>query len=123
MGEMRKVVLASRNKDKVRELKQVFEGMPFEVVSSGDYPDGQFLRLYRQLPDHTFEEVTSIAGFDWEGCGGLSLGDFDRDGDVDVLVGRSFLRLNQAHRDEPMGGRQAHGVGAILSRTEQVRHD
>lgn len=52
MGEMRKVVLASRNKDKVRELKQVFEGMPFEVVSSGDYPD---------LPD-VIEDGTTILG-------------------------------------------------------------
>jgi len=37
MGEMRKVVLASRNEDKVRELKQVFKGMPFEVVSAASY--------------------------------------------------------------------------------------
>jgi non-canonical purine NTP pyrophosphatase (RdgB/HAM1 family) len=37
MGEMRKVVLASRNEDKVRELKQVFEGMAFKVVSAADY--------------------------------------------------------------------------------------
>ncbi len=38
MGEPRKVVLASRNADKVRELKEVFAGMPFEVVSASDYP-------------------------------------------------------------------------------------
>jgi len=52
MGEMRKVVLASRNQDKVRELKQVFKGMPFEVVSSGDYPG---------LPD-VIEDGTTILG-------------------------------------------------------------
>jgi len=35
---MRTVVLASRNADKVRELKQLFAGMDFEVVSSADFP-------------------------------------------------------------------------------------
>jgi non-canonical purine NTP pyrophosphatase (RdgB/HAM1 family) len=38
MGEPRKVVLASRNPDKVRELREVFEGAPFEIVSAADYP-------------------------------------------------------------------------------------
>jgi non-canonical purine NTP pyrophosphatase (RdgB/HAM1 family) len=52
MGEMRKVVLASRNQDKVRELKQVFEGMPFKVVSAADYPG---------LPD-VIEDGTTILG-------------------------------------------------------------
>lgn len=74
------------------------------LIGSGDYPDGQFLRLYHQQPDGSFAEVTKLAGFDWEGCGGLSLGDFDRDGDVDIFAGRSFQRLNKAHRDKFMGG-------------------
>ena len=52
MGERRKVVLASRNQDKVRELKQVFEGMPFKVMSAGDYPG---------LPD-VIEDGTTILG-------------------------------------------------------------
>ena len=52
MGDMRKVVLASRNLDKVRELKQVFEGMPFEVVSAGEYAG---------LPD-VIEDGTTILG-------------------------------------------------------------
>ena len=81
------------------------------LIGSGDYPDGQFLRLYRQKDDHTFEEVTKIAGFDWEGCGDLSIGDFDRDGDVDILAGRSFMRLDQAYRDTYMGGIKVNEVG------------
>jgi non-canonical purine NTP pyrophosphatase (RdgB/HAM1 family) len=52
MGDMRKVVLASRNEDKVRELKQVFEGMPFEVVSAGAFPG---------LPE-VIEDGTTILG-------------------------------------------------------------
>lgn len=81
------------------------------LIGSGDYPDGQFLRLYRQREDGTFEEVTESAGFDWEGCGDLSIGDYDRDGDVDVLAGRSFMRLSQAHRDRFMGGIKVGEVG------------
>lgn len=81
------------------------------LIGSGDYPDGQFLRLYHQQTDGTFTEVTEIAGFDWEGCGGISLGDYDRDGDVDILAGRSFMRLNKAHREKYMGGIEVNHVG------------
>lgn len=81
------------------------------LIGSGDYPDGQFLRLYRQKEDGDFEELTDEAGFAWEGCGGLSIGDYDRDGDVDVLAGRSFMRLNQAHRDRFMDGITVPEVG------------
>ncbi|MEN8151996.1 MAG: VCBS repeat-containing protein, partial [Planctomycetota bacterium] len=81
------------------------------LIGSGDYPDGQYLRLYRQKADGEFEEVTEVAGFDWEGCGDLSIGDFDRDGDPDILAGRSFMRLNKAHRDKHMGGIAVNEVG------------
>ncbi|MCU0724755.1 MAG: CRTAC1 family protein [Planctomycetes bacterium] len=74
------------------------------LIASGDYPDGQYLRLYRQRENGTFEEATKAAGFDWEGCGSISVGDFDRDGDPDILAGRSFMRLSKAHRDKYMGG-------------------
>jgi len=67
------------------------------LIGSSDYPDGQFLKLYRQNPDHTFTEVTESAGFNWEGCGGISVVDFDRDGDEDILVGQSFMRLSREH--------------------------
>jgi len=52
VGEPRKVVLASRNPDKVRELKEVFAGMPFAVVSATDYPG---------LPE-VIEDGTTILG-------------------------------------------------------------
>lgn len=74
------------------------------LIASGDYEDGQFLRLYRQLPDQRFVEATEYAGFRWEGCGGLSIGDYDRDGDIDILVGRSFARMSDEHRQRHLPG-------------------
>jgi inosine/xanthosine triphosphate pyrophosphatase family protein len=35
----RKIVLASRNRDKLRELSALCQGLPFTVVSALDYPD------------------------------------------------------------------------------------
>lgn len=81
------------------------------LIGSGDYPDGQFLRLYRQQEDGSFADATELAGFDWEGCGDLSLADYDRDGDVDILAGRSFMRLSKAHRAKYMGGLERNEVG------------
>ncbi len=37
MAALRKVVLASRNPDKLRELAELMEGLPFEVVPALDY--------------------------------------------------------------------------------------
>ncbi len=39
MTDRRKIVLASRNEDKIRELRQLCNGLSFEVASSLDYPD------------------------------------------------------------------------------------
>jgi hypothetical protein len=63
------------------------------MLASSDYPDGQFLRLWRQVPGEGFHEVTLEAGLCWEGATQLSFGDYDDDGDIDVLVGKSFNRL------------------------------
>jgi len=49
---MRTVVLASRNADKVRELKELMEGLPFHVKSAADYPG---------LPE-VIEDGTTILG-------------------------------------------------------------
>jgi non-canonical purine NTP pyrophosphatase (RdgB/HAM1 family) len=51
-AERRKVVLASRNEDKLKELREVFAGMPFEVVSAAEYEG---------LPE-VIEDGTTIEG-------------------------------------------------------------
>jgi len=69
------------------------------LVSSSDYPDNQMLKLYRQNPKtHKFENVTEFAGFNWQNSTQLSLADFDRDGDIDILVGNTHMRLTKEQR-------------------------
>lgn len=63
------------------------------LLASGDYPDGQFLRLFRQGPPGRFADHTAAAGFAWESSAQPSLCDYDQDGDVDVLVGNSAMRM------------------------------
>ncbi len=68
------------------------------LISSGDYPDGQHLRLFRQKSGHVFEDVTEACGFDWESSSGISIGDYDRDGDLDILAGKSWMRMPKERR-------------------------
>ncbi len=67
------------------------------VLASGDYPDPQpldeRLRVFRQKVDGTFEDVTQAWGIDHLGSAQISLADVDLDGDVDILVGQSFMRF------------------------------
>ena len=55
------------------------------------------MKLYRQKPDHTFEKART---FDWEGAGQISVGDYDNDGDEDILCGRSLNRLPKERREK-----------------------
>ena len=66
------------------------------LLSSGDYPDNQRLRVFRQLEDGSLADVTPWSGLNNEGSQQISLGDVDLDGDVDVLVGQTFNRLGAA---------------------------
>ena len=36
---MRKIVIASRNRKKAREVQEILEGLPYEVTTLADYPD------------------------------------------------------------------------------------
>jgi len=84
------------------------DGLLDALIASSDYPDRQELKLYRQKPDHSFEPPRT---FGWEGAGQISVADFDLDGDLDILVGRSLARL-------PKEKRQALGVSCALFRND-----
>ncbi len=80
-----------------------YDGWLDLLIASGDYPDDQRLRLFRQASPGRFEDVTARAGLDWVNCAQLSLGDYDRDGDVDILIGNSHMRLSpQARAAQPL---------------------
>lgn len=63
------------------------------VLASGDYPDDQRLRLFRQSSRALrFDDVTAAAGIDLDNSAMLSLADYDRDGDQDILTGNTNMR-------------------------------
>lgn len=74
------------------------DGLQDLLLASGDYPDGQYLRLFRQKGPLKFEDITEKAGFNWESSGGISVADYDRDGRLDILAGKSWMRLPAARR-------------------------
>jgi hypothetical protein len=68
------------------------DGLLDLLISSGDYPE-QYLRLFRQVRKGVFEDVTDKAGFNWESSAGVSVADYDRDGRLDILAGKSWMRM------------------------------
>ncbi len=70
------------------------------VIASSDYPDDQFLRLFRNLEGRKFVEVTGEAGIRWRSPAGISLSDYDGDGRLDLVCGRSHMRLTREQRKE-----------------------
>lgn len=75
------------------------DGWPDLLLSSGDYPDDQRLRLFRQTAPRVFADVTAAAGIDVDNAAQLSLADYDRDGDQDVLNGYTNMRLPAERRE------------------------
>ncbi len=60
-------------------------------LGASDYPD-QFGWLFRQKGDQTFEEVGEAVGFHHPCAVGVTTADFDRDGDLDVVVASGTAR-------------------------------
>ena len=69
------------------------------IISSGDYPDNQRLRVFLQQPDGTVRDATEALGIDHDGSHQVSLGDVDGDGDLDMLVGQTFFRYTKEMKE------------------------
>ncbi len=67
------------------------DGLPDIFIASSDYP-GDRAFLFMQKPDHTFVEVAQISGIAHKQSQEVAVADFDRDGDLDVIVGSSTMR-------------------------------
>lgn len=67
------------------------DGRPDVYIGSSDYP-GTRGRLYWQGEDGRFVPVPPVQGIDHQSSHGIAVADFDRDGDLDVVVGHSRTR-------------------------------
>ena len=109
-----------------------------EVDSSHlDAPYAEHKYLYRNLRNGQFEEVTSIAGTgmtDAAAARGCAFGDYDNDGDIDIVVNcvNSYPQLLRCdatiHRNfikiRPLGKKSNRtGIGARVTVIAQVQAD
>ena len=63
------------------------------LIASSDYP-GTHAQLFQQQPDGTFAEVPVELAIDQPHAHGVAVADYDRDGDLDVVLGHSRARCN-----------------------------
>lgn len=67
------------------------DGREDVVIGRSDYYD-QFAMIFHQKPDGTFEENAKASGIDHPCAASPTVADFDRDGDLDVLIASSRMR-------------------------------
>ncbi len=73
------------------------------VVANGVLKDGSVPQVYRNNRDGTFANVTKAVGIDEPpsyGAIGIALGDYDRDGDLDILVNGLGEAPNRLYRND-----------------------
>ena len=79
------------------------DGWPDLVVANGVLQDGSVTQIYRNNRDGTFTNVTQSAGLNEPpsyGAIGIALGDYDKDGKLDILInGRDGAPNRLYHND------------------------
>lgn len=68
------------------------------LVASSDYPGTKAL-LFQQGADGKFADVTQAAGLVHPHAHGIAIADWDRDGDLDVVLGHSLARCNLSPKE------------------------
>ena len=81
------------------------DGLLDLVIENSAYPNSHAW-IYHQKPDHTFEDVTPLSGVadQMVNSNGLTVADYDRDGDLDILMGS----VNTGSQTAPGGIEQLH---------------
>ncbi len=90
------------------------------LVGATDYPD-QYSLYFHQKPDNTFEEIGAAQGLHHDCTSGMTVADFDRDGDLDIVVGSGTARdcgkiwsSNEVHFYENDANQYGHWLGVKL---------
>src|SRR6185312_16586120 len=76
------------------------DGWPDLYWGASDYPGNRGL-LYHQASKLQFEPVPIAQGIDQHRSHGVVAADFDRDGDLDLIIGTSTARCDPAAYPDP----------------------
>ena len=76
------------------------DGWQDVYIGSTDYPGDRGLLFHQDAPLQ-FTEVAKTAGLENNRSHGMAIADFDRDGDVDVIVGHSRARCAPGQEPDP----------------------